>query len=270
MTDMSKASLPLFIATTLILTWGCGSSSQGDLAPGAEVTIEMPDGSLVTGRVAQPAVDEQPAGDGESVATVEKVAKGAVSREPAPSKPEPVKTEPQYAEVTVPAGTTLSLMLDSTLASDVSEVEDPVRARIARPVMVDGMPAIPEGSMVLGTVTTVDASGKVKGRARLAFRFDQLDVDGDRYEIRSDTVSYMADSTRTEDAKKVGIGAGAGALIGGLLGGKRGAGTGAAIGGGAGTALVLTTAGEAVRLRPGTPVEANLAQPLVLMIPKGT
>ncbi len=268
---MSKTSFPLFIATTLILTWGCGSSDQGDLAPGAEVTIEMPDGSLVTGRVAPSAVDGQPAGDGESVATVEKVAEGAVSRESgavAP-RPEPVRTEPQYAEVTVPAGTTLSLTLDSTLASDVSKVEDPVRARIARPVMVDGMLAIPQGSLVFGTVTTLDASGKVKGRARLAFRFDQLDVDGVRYEIRSDTVSYTADGTRTADAKKVGIGAGAGALIGGLLGGTRGAGAGAAIGGGAGTALVLTTAGEEVRLRPGTPVEASLAQPLVLLIPKG-
>ena len=276
MTDMSKASLPLFIATTLILTWGCGSSGQGDVAPGAEVTIEMPDGSLVTGRVARPAVDGQPAGDGESVATVEQVAEGAVSREPAavapkpaPPRPEPVRTEPQYAEVTLPAGTTLSLMLDSTLASDVSEVEDPVRAHIARPVMVDGVLAVPQGNLVFGTVTTLDASGKVKGRARLAFRFDQLDVDGVRYEIRSDTVSYTADSTRTEDAKKVGIGAGVGALVGGLLGGKRGAGAGAAIGGGAGTAVVLTTAGEEVRLRPGTPVEASLAQPLVLLIPKG-
>jgi len=281
MTDMSKASLPVIIATTLILTWGCGSSDQGDLAPGAEVTIEMPDGSLVTGRVAQRAVDGQPA---ESVATDVKVAEGAVSREPAavapkpvrpepvrsePLRSEPVRPEPQYAEVTVPAGTMLSLILDSTLASDVSEVEDPVRARLARPVMVDGMLAIPQGSKVLGTVTTVDASGKVKGRARLAFRFDQLDVDGDRYEIRSDTVSYTADSTRAEDAGKVGIGAAAGAIIGGLFGGKGGAGRGAAIGGGAGTALVLTTAGEEVRLPPGTPVEASLAQPLVLLIPKG-
>jgi len=209
------------------------------------------------------------------------VAEGAVSREPAavaprpepvrpiPPRPEPVRTEPQYAEVTLPAGTTLSLMLDSTLASDVSEVEDPVRARIARPVMVDGMLAIPQGSRVFGTVTTVDASGKVTGRARLAFRFDQLDVDGVRYEIRSDTVSYTADSTRTEDAGKVGIGAAAGAIIGGLFGGKGGAARGAAIGGGAGTALVLTTAGEEVRLPPGTPVEARLAQPLVLLIPKG-
>ena len=276
MTDMSKTSFSLLIATTIVLTWGCGSG-QGDLAPGAEVTIEMPDGSLVEGRVAQPAVDGQPAADGASVAAVETVAERVVRREPAtvappqpvrrePVRRESVRTEPQYAEVTVPAGTTLSLMLDNTLASDVSKVEDAVWARLDRPVMVDGMRAIPQGSMASGTVTTVDASGKVQGRARLAFRFDQLDIDGDRYEIRSDTVSYTADSTKTEDAKKIGIGAGAGALIGGLLGGKKGAGTGAAIGGGAGTAMVLTTAGEEVRLRPGTPVEVTLAQALVLLI----
>ena len=263
MTDMSKTSFRLFIVATLILTWGCSSSGQDDLALGADVTIEMPDGSLVTGRVARPAVD------GESVATVEKEAGSAVSREPAavPPKPEPARTEPQYAEVTVPAGTTLSLMLDSALASDVSKVEDAVRARLEHPVMVDGVRAIPQGSMAYGMVTTVDASGKVQGRAHLAFRFDQLDIAGDRYEIHSDTVSYTADSTKTEDAKKIGIGAGAGALIGGLLGGKKGAGTGAAIGGGAGTAMVLTTAGEEVRLRPGTPVEVRLVQPLVLLIP---
>ena len=279
---MSKTNFPLFIATTLILTGGCGSSEQGDLAPGAEITIEMPDGSLVTGRVAQPAVAGQPTPDEASVAAVETVAAGVVNQGPAavepkpapPVEPKPVaarpvvpEPEPQYAEVTVPAGTTLSLMLDSALASDVSEVEDPVRARLERSVMVDGWRAIPEGSMAYGTVTTVDASGTVKGRAHLAFRFDQLNIDGDLYEIRSDTVSYTADSTRTEDAKKIGIGAGAGALIGGLLGGKKGAGTGAAIGGGAGTAMVLTTAGEEVRLRPGTLVEVTLAHALVLLIP---
>ena len=128
MTDMSKASLRWLIATTLILTWGCGSSSQGDLAPGAEVTIEMPDGSLVTGHVAQPAV-----------------------RKPAVRKPalpkllpaEPVPTAPLFVEVTVPAGTMLSLLLESGLASDVSQVEDPVRARIDRPVTIDGRRVIP-------------------------------------------------------------------------------------------------------------------------------
>ena len=70
--------------------------------------------------------------------------------------------------------------------------------------MVDGMLAIPQGSMASGTVIAVEASGKVTGRAQLAFRFDQLHIDRDRYEIRSDTVSYKAESTKTEDAKKIG------------------------------------------------------------------
>ena len=94
----AKASLPLVIATMLILTWSCSSSGQGHLAPGAEVTIEMPDGSLVTGRVARPAVDGQPAGDGESVATVEQVAEGAVSREPAAVAPQPPGAVPRLTE----------------------------------------------------------------------------------------------------------------------------------------------------------------------------
>ena len=238
----------------------------------------MPDGSLVTGRVAQPAVGGEPPAVEEPVATVKPKAKAAVSPEPVaiarrpepvapkPAAPAAVSPEPQYAEVTVPAGTTLSLRLDSALASDVSQVEDPVRARIERPVMVNSMHAIPEGSMVFGTVTTVEASGKVQGRATLAFRFDQLNVDSHRYVVHSDTVSYHAESTKAEDAKKIGIGAGAGAIIGGLLGGKKGAGTGAAIGGGAGTAMVLTTAGEEVKLRAGTPVEVSLTQPLTLLI----
>ena len=217
--------------------------------PGAEVTVEMPDGTLVKGRVAQPTADTRVEGD------------------VVPANPEPVSTESRTAEVAVPTGTSLSLVLESTLASDVSQVDDPVRARVERSVTVDGVLAIPEGTVAYGSVTTATASGKVNGRAALVFRFDKLDTDSDRYEIRSDALSFQAAGTKRADAKKIGVGAGAGALIGGLLGGKKGAGAGAAIGGGAGTAVVLTTAGDEVRLRPGTAVEVRLTQPLVVLIP---
>lgn len=239
---MSKTGFPIFVAVMLMFVWGCGASGEADVSPGAEVTVEMPDGSLVTGRVAAPP-----------------------SR--APEVDVPVQTSPQFTEITLPAGTTLALALDHELASDVSQVEDVVRAQLTRPVMVDETIAIPQGSMAVGTVTTAEASAKVQGRARLAFRFDHLDIDSHRYDIRSATVSYQAKGTKTRDAKKIGIGAGAGAVIGGLLGGKRGAGTGAVIGGGAGTAMVLTTAGNEVELRPGTTVDVSLSQPLTLLIP---
>ena len=144
-----------------------------------------------------------------------------------------------------------------------------VRASIARDVNVNGVVAIPVGSVAQGTVTNAEPSGKVQGRARLAFRFDEVQVERERHEISTETVSYEAEGTKADDAKKVGIGAGAGALIGGLLGGKGGAGTGAVVGGGAGTAMVLTTGGDEVELRPGTSVDVTLTQPLVLLVPKG-
>ena len=252
---MNKTCLPPLIATLLTLSLACGGADTAPPASGDEVTIEMPDGSLVTGRVTQPA-HETPA--------------MAVS-EPPSEAAEHVSQEVEYVEVvevTVPAGTTLFLELDSALASNVSRVEDSVRARIEQAVFVGGVAAIPDGSVVHGTVTTADPSGKVKGRAQLAFRFEQLDIDHDRYALRSELVRFEAEGSRTGDAKKIGLGAGAGALIGGLLGGGKGAGAGAAIGGGAGTAMVLTTAGEEVELRPGTVVEVELAEDVVIVVPQ--
>ena len=290
---MTKAFLPLCLVAATLLTWACGGSGSSDLTPGSEVTIEMPDGSLVTGRVAdtKPADESEPATGADPAApeppadaqpATPKPTAGAVTEAPKPTTdaspldtarqaltpPEPSSHEPEFAEVTVPAGTTLALTLDGQLASDLSRVEDAVRARVERPVTIHGVVAIPTGSMVHGTVTTAEAAGKVRGRARLAFRFDELDIDNERHAIRSDTVSYEAEGTKADDAKKVGIGAGAGALIGRLLGGKKGAGAGALIGGGAGTTMVLTTAGDEVELRSGTPVEVSLAQPLILVVPK--
>jgi len=76
-----------------------------------------------------------------------------------------------------------------------------------------------------------------------------------------------AESTTKSDVKKVGIGAGAGAVIGGILGGKKGAATGAAIGGGAGTAMVLTSAGEPVALASGAEIVVHVADAFDVRVP---
>lgn len=261
---MRKTRRPLIITATLMLAWGCGSAHDADLDPGAEVTIEMPDGSFVTGHVAEPMVDRE-----QEVGASDRPEDRSSSVEQDPVAAGTASPETESAEVTVPIGTTLALTLDDRIASDLNRVDDAVHARIERPVMVDGVLAIPEGTRVLGRVTTVEASGKVQGRATVALLFDRVDIDSRRYEIHSEAVSYRASSTKTDDAKKIGIGAGAGAVIGGLLGGKKGAGAGAAIGGGAGTAMVLTTAGDEVELPAGSPVAVSLSQPLTLMIPNG-
>jgi hypothetical protein len=124
-------------------------------------------------------------------------------------------------DVTIPAGTLLHLTLSTSVASDTSQVEDAVAAELTNAVMVGDRTALPSGALVAGTVRSVDPSGRVKGRARLALDFTSVTSDGRRYAMSADQFSRQASATKGEDATKIGIGAGAGAVIGGLLGGRR-------------------------------------------------
>ena len=176
------------------------------------------------------------------------------------------KAIPIYREVTIPAGTTLRLDLASSIASDTSKVEDAVRATVREAVVVDGKTVVPMGAALAGVVTDVADSGRVKGRARIAYRFNSLTVGDEQYDIATSPTSHVAEATKGEDAKKIGIGAGAGAALGAILGGGSGAAKGAAIGGAAGTGAVLATKGKEVRLGPGANVTAKLTAPLTVRV----
>ena len=172
----------------------------------------------------------------------------------------------QYREVTIPSGTTLRLSLQSGVASDTSRVEQPVRATLRSPVTIDGREALPAGSEVTGVVTEAKESGRVEGRASVAFRFNEVHANGENYNIQTSTISEVARATKKKDAEKIGIGAGAGAALGALLGGGKGAVKGAAIGGAGGTGVVLATKGEEVRLGPGAAVTTRLTAPVTVRV----
>lgn len=173
---------------------------------------------------------------------------------------------PVYKEVTIPAGTTLRLDLKSSVASDSSQVEDTVRAALREGVVVNGKTVLPVGTELAGTVTDVARSGRVKGRARVAYRFSSLRHDSERYDITTATIAHEAAATKKKDATKIAVGAGAGAAIGAILGGGSGAAKGAAIGGGAGTGVVLATRGDEVRRSPGADVSTRLTAPLTVRV----
>jgi hypothetical protein len=75
-----------------------------------------------------------------------------------------------------------------------------------------------------------------------------------------------AEATKGEDAKKIGIGAGAGAIVGGIIGGGKGAAIGAGVGGGAGTGAVLATKGKEVALPAGSRVTVRLEESVQVRI----
>lgn len=174
---------------------------------------------------------------------------------------------PKFREITLPEGTQLPLRLRSAVASDANKVEDTVRAELREAVTVDGITAFPAGAELSGVVTEVERSGRVKGRARISYRFNALNHAGESYEVATAPISHEAEATKGEDATKIAIGAGAGAAIGAVLGGGSGAAKGAAIGGAAGTGAVLATRGEEVRLGPGASVNTRLTAPLTVRVP---
>ena len=175
-------------------------------------------------------------------------------------------TSPRFRDVTLASGTTLRLDLKTAVASDTSHVEDPVRATLRQPVVLDGQTVLPAGTELSGVVTGAERSGRVKGRARVTYRFDTLRVDGERYSIRTSPISHVAPATKRQDATKIGVGAGAGAVIGALVGGGSGAAKGAAIGGAGGTGVVLATRGREVRLGAGANVTTRLNEPLTVRL----
>jgi hypothetical protein len=173
-----------------------------------------------------------------------------------------------WREITIPAGTTLPVVLETTIGSDISRIEQPVQGHLASTVRVDGAAAIPAGSAVSGAVTSARRSGKVKGRAYIAMRFLSLTPRGDseRYRLQTRSVGRLAPATKEKDAVKIGAPALGGALVGGLVGGGKGAAIGAAAGGGVGTAVVLNTRGKEVRFARGSTVMVRLTQPLRLRV----
>jgi len=180
------------------------------------------------------------------------------------------RSKPEDLELTLPAGTTLPLVLDTPVASDTSRTEQPVRAHLARPVTVDGVTILPTGSAVSGVVTSAVRSGKVKGRAHVAVQFDTVTRRGDaeRYTITTSALARTAPATKKQDTLKVAAPAAGGAVVGALFGGKKGALIGTGVGAGAGTAVVMSTRGKEVRLAKGTLVSVRLERPLTIRVPR--
>lgn len=278
---MKQMSIVLALAAVTVI--GCSNGqAKGpalEVKPGSDVTLRKTDGVTVSGRLVEVQPDqvivEMRNGEKKPVAraqiaSVQADVKALEEVKPAAEAAveKAADDRPKYREVTIPTGTVLPVELQSAVASDTSNIEDPVRATLRRAIVVGGVQALPAGTAVLGHVTAAERSARVKGRARIAFRFTRLDPPGDaeRVTIQTGVISRVAAATKKQDAAKIGGGAVGGAIIGGILGGGDGAAKGAAIGGAAGTGVVLSTRGKEVRLGPGADVAVTLQAPVTVRV----
>lgn len=176
-------------------------------------------------------------------------------------KPEPPKAPARAPEtITLPAGTSIVVRVNSTLSSDKNLAGDTFTGTLDQPIVVNDMVIAERGARVDGKVVEATKAGRVKGTSLLSVALTRIRTsDGQNIAISTDPFVREGESSKKADAVKVGVGAAIGAAIGAIAGGGKGAGVGAASGGAAGGGVVLATRGKPVQIDVETKVPFRLA-----------
>jgi hypothetical protein len=174
--------------------------------------------------------------------------------------------------VTLPAGTVIDVAFVDSVASNESQVGDPVRVRVLGDIVQDGVAVIPAGSVVAGTVTeAVPLKKKIGGKARVGVEFTTLELPSGRTAAVHTTFAETGKSETKKDAATIGGATAGGAILGRMIEDDdktKGTLIGAVVGAAAGTAIAAKTQGEEIVILSGTEVSLQLEQPAhVTIIP---
>jgi hypothetical protein len=179
----------------------------------------------------------------------------------------------------VPAGTSLMVKLETTLATFSNKVGDPFQGKITQPVMANGQVMIPAGATVEGRVTKVSEPRRISGKPVIGILPEAIILpSGERFFLDATLVDtnlgrgtdvneegQFKGSGRPERNDKLEIGGGTagGMLIGGLIGGGPGVVIGGVVGAGSTTVHWLSKTRSAV-LPAGTELTLELNRPLTM------
>lgn len=195
-----------------------------------------------------------------------------------PASQEPAGEGSIEAQMTVPEGTIIPIVLTAYLNTRSSQVGDIVYADTTYPIWIQQRLVIPKGSTVRGTITEVIRPGRIKGKGRLAIRFDDLLLPngvkrdliaslrglhgpGDE-NLDRNSESVSAGSSTRADAGTVVATTSQGAVIGAIAGRGSGAAIGAGAGAAAGIVTMLFTRDRDLVLNPGTQFDLELRRPI--------
>jgi len=185
-------------------------------------------------------------------------------------------------KVRLAEGTKIVFTLNDTLSTKNSRQGDDFSGVVSRNVRVGDQIVIPQGSVVRGRVTRVEKAGRIKGRAEIDLRFDEIELpDGTQLDISASLTELDAaekeevteeggvkgEGSKKRDATTIGVGAGIGAAIGAIAGGGKGAAIGAGTGAAAGSGIVLATRGKDAEVKRGSELAIQLDRPLTVTLP---
>ena len=189
---------------------------------------------------------------------------------------------PRASTSEIPKGAHVLLRLVNNITTRTAREGDYIYFRTASPIVAGGAILVPVDSYVQGVVTRSVRSGRVKGRAELGIRIENLTLPSGKV-VKMNPMLASADSNNTgqkvvrrenevrqgashgRDAATIASTAGAGAAIGGVADDSwKGAGIGAGVGSGVGLATVLLTRGREVEFRQGSTIDVVFERPIPL------
>jgi type II secretory pathway pseudopilin PulG len=187
---------------------------------------------------------------------------------PAPSGPT-VSAVPQPppapVNVSIPAGTTLTIRIDQRISVKASRAGDTFTGEFVDPVLAgDNSVLVPKGALVGGVVDVSHRRGHFRGRSLLELRLTSLTMNGTQYPL---TTRDLARSKRGKGRRSTGLiagGSGLGMLVGGMATGGVGLVVGGLVGGGAGTAVAGLTGNRDIEIPAESIVIFKLADDLVV------
>src|SRR5262245_140340 len=111
----------------------------------------------------------------------------------APPPPAPKPVEPPEV-VSIPSGTSLTVVMIDPVGTDTSKPGDTFTASLGEAVVVNGKTVIAKGTKVQGRVETVDEPGRVKGKAALSLVLTQLMSKDKVYPLSTEPYTAEAES----------------------------------------------------------------------------
>ena len=160
----------------------------------------------------------------------------------------------------VPVGTDLKVRINDSLSSKDSRIGDRFTATVINPSRFDE-------ARVNGHISSIQKSGKIKGRTSMNLAFDSIELrDGRRGVMhgyvtrvygegsgRADNEGGVESGSRgKQTVKRAGIGATVGAIVGGIAGGGKGAAIGLIIGGAGGAGSLAINGSKELKIESGT------------------